>query len=179
MTLTKIGIFSLGLIGGSLLKCLSKQKNLKITAVTRNPEAIEKARDYTDFVSNDINTLKDCELVFVCSPMNKTVEILKNLENILDEKTIVTDVCSLKEFVCKEDYKFKFIGSHPMAGTEHSGFGASFAELFEDAKWILTPAPKTDSVVKNNLIEIINLTGAKVLETTPVEHDKAAAARVR
>lgn len=54
--------------------------------------------------------------------MNKTINVLDELENYLPETTVVTDVCSLKEFVCKKARTYKFIPSHPMAGTEHKGY---------------------------------------------------------
>ena len=169
-----IGIISLGLIGGSILKTLSKTDN-KIIAVTRNKTAIKNAKKYTKYVSDKINSLKDCDIVFVCSPMNKTLDILKSLEGILNPQTIVTDVCSLKEFVMKEEFSFKFIGSHPMAGTENNGFSASFEELFKDAKWVITPKENTLKKDINALSKIIKLTGAKVITTTPKEHDEAVA----
>ena len=121
----KTGIISLGLIGGSLLKCLSA-KNKDIIAVTRNKTAIEAAKAYTEHVSDDITTLKDCDIVFVCSPMNKTLEILDKLETIVKPSTIVADVCSLKEFVMQKQRPYIFIGTHPMACTEYSVFDASF-----------------------------------------------------
>lgn len=94
----KTGIISLGLIGGSLLKVLCA-KGIETVAVTRNKDSIEKAKTYTPFVSDDINTLSGCDIIFVCSPMSKTLEILDKLETVVCKDTIVTDVCSLKGFV--------------------------------------------------------------------------------
>ena len=130
----KIGVIGLGLIGGSIFK-RGREKH-EMVGVSRSVKE--------ECVSNDYASLKGCDLVFVCTPMNKTLEILDKLENFLDENTIVTDVCSLKEFVSKKNYKFKFIPSHPMAGTEHSGWEHSFPELFEGATWAITL--KDDSV---------------------------------
>ena len=67
----KIGILSLGLIGGSILKKLSQyHKDITITAVTGNEKTIAAAASYTNDVSKTISKLKDCEIVFVCAPMN-------------------------------------------------------------------------------------------------------------
>lgn len=167
-----IGIIALGLIGGSILKSLARTEH-NIIAVTRNKDSIKKAKKYTKYVSDKIETLKECDIIFVCSPMNKTIEVLKSLEPIVPKRTIVTDVCSLKSFVTKETYTFRFIGSHPMAGTEHSGFEASFANLFEDAKWVITPQSSSTKKDIKTLTEIISLTGAKTIITTPEEHDEA------
>lgn len=170
----KIGIISLGLIGGSLFKNLSKTRH-EIYAVTTNNETFEKAKKYTDNVSKDINSLKACDMVFVASPMNKTIEILDNLEKVVSENCIVLDCSSVKEFVMKKSRPYKFIGSHPMAGTQFSGFDASFKELFEGAKWVLTPS-KNVSAEDIELVEkIIRCTGAEIVITTAKEHDKAVA----
>lgn len=161
----KIGVIGLGLIGGSIFKALSNKYNVIGVSSSVKEEN----------VSNDYETLKDCDLVFVCTPMNVTLEILDKLENYLSPSTIVTDVCSLKEFVSKKKYSYKFIPSHPMAGTENSGWTSSFPELFNGAKWVITPQ---DGIVLNEqeiLEKVIQTMNAEVLITTPEEHDKAVA----
>ena len=161
----KIGVVGLGLIGGSIYKSLSSKYELVGVSSTVKGENI----------SNDYNTLKDCDLVFVCTPMSATLGVLDKLEVYLTPNTIVTDVCSLKSFVSKKIYSYKFIPSHPMAGTENSGWDSSFPELFQGAKWVITPL---NGVVINEqeiLEKVIELMGAEVLITTPEEHDKAVA----
>ena len=170
----KIGIISLGLIGGSLFKCLI-QKGYDVCAVTRNKETIIQAKELSVNVSDDINTLKNCDVIFVCSPMSKCEEILDNLENIIPQSTIVADVCSLKSFLMNKKRPYVFIGSHPMAGTEHSGYDASFAELFENAKWVITPRENTPEESVQILSQVIQSTGAKIIRANAQEHDKAAA----
>ena len=150
----KIGIVSLGLIGGSLFKCLART-NHELYAVTTNKETFEKARKYSSFVSTELSSLKDCEIVFVASPINKTVEMLDALENVVNKDCIVLDCASVKEFVMKKERPYKFIGSHPMAGTQFSGFDAAFKELFEGAKWVLTPKNATEDDI-NKVEKIIS-----------------------
>ena len=156
----KIGIIGLGLIGGSLFKSL---KDYDVIAVSKsqNGENIYKTYD----------VLKDRDLVFVCTPMNKILSVLDELENILPAETVVTDVCSLKEFVSKKKRPYKFIPSHPMAGTEHKGYENSFEGLFKGASWVVI-ANESESI---RLIEIINYLGAKPVFTTAEKHDEAAA----
>ncbi len=161
----KIGVIGLGLIGGSIFKkCREKYD---VVGVSRSVKE--------DSVSNDYSTLKGCDVVFVCTPMNKTLGILDKLEEFLDSDTIVTDVCSLKEFVSHKTYKYKFIPSHPMAGTEYSGWENSFPELFKGAVWAVTPKEDTDLKDFELLKSIISSLGAEVVITTPLEHDKAVA----
>ena len=170
----KIGIISLGLIGGSLFKALI-EKGLDVYAVTRNKNTITEAKKYTKNISDDITTLKHCNIVFVCSPMNKTLEILDELETVVDKETVVTDVCSLKSFVMNKKRPYVFIGSHPMAGTENNGFEFSFKELFNGAKWVITTNPDTPNKHIQTLTKIIEQTGASPIITNAEEHDKAVA----
>lgn len=158
----KIGVIGLGLIGGCIFKDL-KRLGYNTIAVSQSQNGENIYKDY--------EVLKDCDLVFVCSAMNKTLEILDKLESVLPAETIVTDVCSLKRFVCQKKYSYNFIPSHPMAGTEHKGFENSFEGLFKGAKWVITK-----QINENNfLIEIIKQLGATPIFATAKEHDYAAA----
>ncbi len=170
----KIGILSLGLIGGSLLKVLSETTH-EIHATTRNIDTIVAAKKYTKYVSNDIAELKCCDMVFVCSPINKTIEALDSLETIVSKECIVLDCSSVKEFVMKKKRPYNFIGSHPMAGTEFSGFENSFKELFSGAKWVLTPSADIDENIILKAEDIISITGAVPILADAAEHDEAVA----
>ena len=170
----KIGIISLGLIGGSLFKNLTRT-NHEIYAYTTNEETLKKAQKYSSFVSNNMNDLKNCEVVFVASPINKTIEMLDLLEEIVSPDCIVMDCASVKEFVMKKERPYKFIGSHPMAGTQFSGFDAAFKELFEGAKWVITPSKKVSEKDIETAERIISITGAEPIIADEKEHDYAVA----
>ena len=161
----KIGVVGLGLIGGSIFKALKEK--YEVVGVSSSVQE--------ENVSNDYNSLKECDIVFVCSPMNATLEVLEKLNNILDSNTVVTDVCSLKSFVSQKTYNFKFIPSHPMAGTEHSGWSNSFPELFNNAKWAITPLNNEISPEQEILETLIKELGAEPIITSADEHDKAVA----
>ena len=160
----KIGVIGLGLIGGSIFKDLKKLGyDVKAVSNSQNGEGIYKSYD----------ALKDCDIVFVCTAMNKTLNVLDELENVLSAETIVTDVSSLKEFVCQKERPYRFIPGHPMAGTEHKGFENSFEGLFCGAKWVIIGNKETNSVQR--LSRVIEHLGAKTVFTTPKEHDEAVA----
>lgn len=167
----KIGIIGLGLIGGSLFKDLRKNYDVVAVSQSQNGENIYKTYD----------VLKDCDIVFVCTAMNKTLSVLDELENVLSPETIVTDVCSLKKFVCNKKRPYKFIPSHPMAGTEHKGFENSLEGLFKGAKWVIIensslPCEREgDREAVEGFYNIINYLGAKPIFTTADKHDEAAA----
>ena len=170
----KIGIIGLGLIGGSILKSLS-EKDFEMYAVTRNPKTIETADVYCQKISADFSILSECEVIFVAVPMNCVLKTLDALQKYLPKETIVADVSSLKAFVMEKDYSFNFVGTHPMAGTENFGFEHSFKELFEGAKWVITPKFETPRSVTAKLEKIIEQTGAKVIYAEAREHDEAVA----
>ena len=161
----KIGVVGLGLIGGSIFKSL--QDKYDLVGVSSSVQG--------DNISKDYSILKDCDLVFVCTPMSATLEVLDKLEKYLTPQTIVTDVCSLKGFVSQKKYSYKFIPSHPMAGTENSGWDSSFAELFNKAKWVITPLGGEIIEEQEILESVIKSLGANIIITTPEEHDKAVA----
>ena len=160
--MTKIGVIGLGLIGGSIFKDLTKL-GYDVVGVSASQKGIEN-------VYPDYNCLKDRELVFVCKEMNKTHSVLDELENYLPPETVVCDVCSLKGFVSKKEYKYNFIPTHPMAGTEFSGWSAAKEGLFKGAKWVITSDKKSELLEK-----VITEMGAEIVKTTPAEHDEAVA----
>lgn len=176
----KIGIVGLGLIGGSIFKSLTAL-GYEVCAVSNSMQGI------LPNITADYHCLKDCEIVFVCCAMNKAISVLDTLEHILLAETIVTDVCSLKTFVCQKKRPYIFIPSHPMAGTEHKGFENSFEGLFNGAKWVITPLPeelnqeeeilnnKNTCKARKKLEKLITEMGAIPIITTPKEHDEAVA----
>lgn len=178
--MNKIGIVGLGLIGGSIFKSLTSL-GYEVYAVSNSMQGI------LPNITADYNCLKDCQIIFVCCAMNKALSVLDTLERVVSPETIVTDVCSLKTFVCNKKRPYIFIPSHPMAGTEHKGFENSFEGLFQGAKWVITPLPEEfsneDETFNNNKIsnakqkieKIIKQMGAIPVITTPKEHDEAVA----
>lgn len=161
----KISVVGLGLIGGSIFKDL-KRLGYECVGISQSQQGI-------DGVYSDYKHIENSDLVFVCKEMSKTLETLNAIEPYLNENTIVTDVCSLKEFLSHEEYKFNFIPSHPMAGTEFSGWDNALEGLFKDAKWVITPLKKDYAPCL--LEEVIKQLGAEVVYTTPDKHDKAVA----
>ncbi len=161
----KIGILGLGLIGGSILKSLKKSGKYYLIAVSNS--SYKKAMEFADVSTNCIESLKNSDVVFVCTKMNETLNALERLNGILQKNAIVADVCSIKGFLNKE-YNFNFIPSHPMAGIERYGFENSRADLFGGAKWIVCKK-------NNTLEEIIKTMGAVPLFVEKESHDDFAA----
>ena len=171
-----IGIISLGLIGGSILKAL-KHTEHAITCVTRNEQTRNKViNDKLAWCCSDsIKDLKSCNVVFVASPIFRIPEILDQLEDIVSTDCIVLDCGSVKEYIMKKERSYKFIGSHPMAGKELSGFENSDTYLFRQAKWVLCPQYNIQPNDLQIVYSLIKEMGAIPLIVGPKEHDEAVA----
>ena len=186
-----IAIIGLGLIGGSLAKAL-KGKGYKIIGIDTNSSTIklalkEKAinKGYTKLNSK---SLENIDLIFICTPLTLIKIYLTKISKLkLKNGVIITDVGSTKEQICKHANKIfplypplplspspLFIGGHPMAGTEKSGFSSSDKKLFKTRAWILTPTNKNKQSIETLKI-IIKKIGAKLIITTPKKHDETAA----
>lgn len=173
-----IGIVSLGLIGGSILKGLNETDKYKIFAYSSNKNTACELKNYKNVTAvSSPNELKNCELVFVCSPINKTVETVKTISNIVDKNCIICDVASLKTNIienCK-NLPCKFISTHPMAGTEKTGFENSFPEMFNNAKWVIIEEENQNQKDIEFVKDIIADLKATPVLTDGISHDKACA----
>ena len=96
----KIGITGLGLIGGSIYKCLVQNNFKNIFAHTQNQKTISTITNDGFCADNDINILKNCDLIFICSPISETTNMLKRIFAI-NPNAIFTDVASLKYDILK------------------------------------------------------------------------------
>lgn len=162
----KVGITGLGLIGASILKGLSQNEDYEIFC--HSFSSVEKALEYTKNASSDINIIKNCDIIFVCSKASKTLETLEKLNSVLNKKTYVTDTTSIKSGLLGKKFNFDFVLSHPMAGSEKSGFEASRADLFQDCRWLIE---KENKLLK----KIIKDLGAKPFKINMSQHDKMCA----
>ena len=173
----KIGICGLGLIGGSLAKAFRNKCNVKeIAALDQNEKALEKALEeniITKASTHDYKLFKDCDIIFVCTPINAVVGAITEISKV--SKGLITDTASTKAQIMEQiNESCRFIGGHPMAGSETSGYSGASETLFENAMYILCKAKVTDSEDFEMLKKIIEMIGAIPLELTPQEHDKAA-----
>lgn len=178
----RVGVIGVGLIGSSFSLALKKLGIAdEVWGYSNSGCSAQKAltMGIIDRISNQIKDIAiNCELIFIAIPVLSIPDVLKEISEYVDEKTIVTDGGSTKHFVrqCHKYFKYKnFVGGHPIAGTEKSGPEAGFAELFNNSACIVTPIEETD---KNKLEIIINIwksIGMKVYLMSPEEHDKIMA----
>ena len=152
----KIGFIGLGLIGGSIAKAVRQYyPDYEIVAFDKNKEALALATQESviDVAATTIdNNFHNCNYIFLCAPVASNTAYLKQLTEYLDDDCILTDVGSVKANIHEEVQTLGigkyFIGGHPMAGSEKSGYSNSKAMLIENAYFILTP---TDQVAREKV----------------------------
>lgn len=152
MNINKVGFIGLGLIGGSIAKAIRQYyPDCEIIAFDKSKEtlalAIQEGIIATSCSSIDDN-FRGCDYIFLCAPVSYNSAYLSELKLYLSEDCILTDVGSVKSSIHKEviqqNLEANFIGGHPMAGSEKSGFINSKAHLIENAYYVLTPSAKVE-----------------------------------
>jgi len=177
-----IGIVGLGLIGGSAAKALSKA-GYKVIGWDLSDVACADALACGAIVKR--GTSKDfaqVDLLIVALYPATTVEYILSVLPRLRQGTVVVDFSGVKKYVVdrlQEPCKaagVHFVGGHPMAGREFSGFTYSQTDLYQNASMILTPDPDEDEVVTASLEKLFYRMGfARVVHTTPENHDRMIA----
>lgn len=185
----KIGFIGLGLIGGSIAKSIRKKlPDTTIIAYDIDRNALELAlsegviNDICPFAGNslDMNAFADCSVLFLCAPVHSNTEYLKDLSSVLSEDAVLTDVGSVKSEIHEiiEDAGLSkwFVGGHPMAGSEKSGYANSNDHLVENAYYILSPEKETDAAKTQTLSDLVTSIGAIPITLSPDKHDYATGA---
>lgn len=182
MELERVTIIGLGLIGGSLARALRAKTGIsEIIAVDSDSTTLGLALEQGIIdkgLSAPDSSVYSSDIIFICTPVKQVLAYIDILTPETGDTTIITDVCSTKseimEYVERMQEAPCFIGGHPMAGTERSGFANSFAHLFENAYYVLTPASGASSESVRTLSSVVESIGAIPLVMTAEEHDRAA-----
>lgn len=182
--LKKIAIIGVGLIGGSFgLICRQKKLAESVWGFSRRDSTLVKARELgliSDYSTRLENVVENADLVLMATPVESIMSIGEKIVPCLSKDTIVTDVGSTKEKIVRLMEEIlppavKFVGGHPVAGTEQSGPEAAFADLFSKRHCILTPTGKTDPEALALVKELWEHTGALVSTMEPKKHDRLLA----
>lgn len=178
-----IGVAGLGLIGGSLARALTESGKHEVYGFDINKSSVLAAK-LVGAIKDELTDekIENCDMIIVALYPHDTVEfVLKNASKIKKE-AIVIDCGGVKRLICSECEKaaeengFYFIGAHPMAGTQFSGFTRSRGNLFKGATMILTPKDNTDIKVLYKLRTVLDDAGfGEVNLTSPEEHDRVIA----
>lgn len=177
----RIAVLGLGLIGGSLLQALARG-GYRVVGYDPSPDEAGAARGVGyDVAASAAQAVTGADLVVLAMPLPDLPHALDSIRNAVSANAVVTDVGTLKlpvlPLVAARLPGVRFVGGHPLAGTEQSGFLASDPLLFRDAPWSLVLEPDTDLAAWLALAVLLCDLGARPVPTTAAEQD-AAIARV-
>lgn len=178
-----LAILGPGLLGGSLARAARRAGGCRVALWARRAEAVAEiaALDIAEAVSTDLRSIvAGADLVVLCVPVGAMPALAREIADMLSPATIVTDVGSVKAVVVAElgeifRGRARFVGSHPMAGSEQTGIRAARAELFDDATCIVTPVAASDPAAVAELRAFWQRLGGRVIEVAPAEHDEIVA----
>jgi cyclohexadieny/prephenate dehydrogenase len=175
-----LAIIGLGLIGSSIARAArAKGAARQIVATARSPKTRHRVIELglaNKVVETNAEAAEGADLVIVCIPVGVCGTVAKEIGPHLQAGAVVSDVGSVKGSIVRDmaphlPKTVHFVPAHPVAGTEHSGPDAGFAELFENRWCILTPPEGTDPEAVDKLAAVWRLLGAKVEIMTPEHHD--------
>jgi prephenate dehydrogenase len=175
----RVAVLGLGLIGGSLLRAI-RQTGLSVVGYDIDPQT-DAAASAAGFpvTASDASAVHGADLVVLAMPLPEVKGALQSLAAHLSPEAVLTDVGTLKapvlELVRGIIPTARFVGGHPLAGTENSGWAAADPLLFRDAPWALTLEPDTDLAAWIALAELVCDLGAKPVPATAPEQDAAVA----
>lgn len=178
-----IGFIGLGLIGGSILKAVrSKHPDYHITAFSRSQAPLLQAKE--EGMLDEITTVVDekfgeFDYIFLCTPVEYIAAYLEKIKPFIKDTCVITDVGSVKGYIHaaveKLDMEANFIGGHPMAGSEKTGYANSSALLLENAFYAVTPTPKSNPEKVNEFVEMVREMGAVPVVLDYKKHDYSVA----
>ncbi len=150
----RLAVIGVGLIGGSLAQALKRVDAVgKVVGVGRSEENLRKGMELgviDDYTHDPVAGVANADVVVLAVPVSSMQDLFERIKPAISSTTTITDVGSVKAGVIKAaeeilgEQSNQYVPGHPIAGTEQSGVGASFAELFDDHRVILTPTKKTD-----------------------------------
>ena len=178
-----VGIIGLGLIGGSLAKAFCRSKDVTVLGWDTNQSIVEFAQIaeaiQAPLTEENLNTV---DLLLLATYPEAVIEHMERLAPKLSKHTMVIDCAGTKEKVCQavfplaEEYGFRFLGGHPMAGTHNSGFKYSREDLFDGAPMVLVPPNFYDIRLLDEAKKMLAPVGfGRVSITTAADHDKRIA----
>lgn len=165
----RAAVIGTGLIGGSVGLALRRQ-GWTVSGSDRDPARERRALEVGAL--DRIGTDPDASITFVAVPVGSVADAVAPA---LAAGGVVTDVGSVKAPVVAAVDHPRFVGGHPMAGSEAVGLDGARADLFEGATWVLTPTQVTDPLAQAEVHSVVRSFGADVVTLSPQQHDELVA----
>lgn len=179
----KIAVAGLGLIGGSLSKGFSTLENVCVLGYDKDNSTVSQSK-LVGAIEAELTeeNITDCDYIFLALYPRATIDFLEKFCGKISKETVVIDCAGTKRWVCEKCFDiankngFRFIGGHPMAGTQFSGFKYSRQTLFDKASMILVPDKNEKIEVLEEVKKLLVAIGFKsVTITSPEDHDRIIA----
>lgn len=178
----KVTLIGVGLLGGSLGMALRRARLAhEVVGLVRRRASVAEvtkagAADWATL--DERKAVKGADLIVLCTPVGQMKQMMQGLVPYADRRTIVTDVGSVKDSVVRELEPLarvaglRFVGSHPMAGSEKAGVAASAPDLFKGSICVVTPTRRTDCDALERVEALWLNVGGQVLSLSPQVHDR-------
>jgi prephenate dehydrogenase len=166
----RANVIGVGLIGGSIAAGL-RRAGWHVCGSDQDPPRADRAR--AAGVIDAVGVDPDAEVTFVATPVQAVVEAASKA--LAATAGVVTDVGSVKASIVSAVDDPRFVGGHPMAGSEQEGVEGADPDLFEGAVWVLTPTPDTEGSAYARVRAVVSDLGADVIALPPVRHDELVA----
>ena len=180
----RLSILGVGLLGGSLgLAVKRRASGATIVGYGHRRETLDEAlriKAIDVAATSAAEAVNGADFVVLCTPVGLFEPLLKEIGPAVGAGTVVTDVGSTKRKVVEQAERMlpaggRFVGSHPMAGSEKRGVRYASADLFEGAVCITTPTARTDPAALEQVEGLWRSLGMKVTRLSPQEHDRRLA----
>lgn len=182
LEMLELTIVGVGLLGGSIgLGLKSANLSVRITGLGHRRETLERAVEFgaiDRWTLDPAEAVRTADLVILCTPVSLFESMFRQIARSLRAGAVVTDVGSTKRTVVKLAERIlpehaRFVGSHPMAGSEKRGVEYARADLFANATCIITPTAGTDAQAMSRVEQIWKHLGMRLVHLSPEEHDAA------
>ena len=191
----RIALVGFGLLAGSIASALKQAKRPTVIRAVSSPATLERAREleladeFFEYAQVE-EWSRDCDLILLCGPILhilKTIDALAHVSWVKElngaklngAACLVSDIGSTKVEICRAGSKlpapFKFVGSHPMAGSEKRTCEYNDPAIFENAYWFVCPPEGTAESVYAPLLELVKFLGASAVVFPPEHHDRTMA----
>lgn len=193
----RIALVGFGLLAGSIASALKQAKRPTVIRAVSSPATLARAREleladeFFEYAQVE-EWSRDCDLILLCGPILhilKTIDALSQVEWAKEAALsngasngaacLVSDIGSTKVEICRAGSKlpvpFKFVGSHPMAGSEKRTCEYNDPAIFENAYWFVCPPEGTAESVYAPLLELVKFLGASAVVFPPEHHDRTMA----
>ncbi len=177
-----VGIVGLGLIGGSFAKAYSAAGHTVLGMDTDNSTLSFARLSGAVAQELDKNNISGCDLVLICVYPQAAVDFMREMGPYIGKKPVVIDCCGTKRFIVEpcmalaREYGFTYLGGHPMAGTQYSGFKYSKPTLFYNAPMVIVPPDFDDIALLSRVKELLAPAGfGRISVTTAEKHDEMIA----